>query len=292
MAESTKEPDTDILGVKTVAKIADKAVDSILSGLGEFFKLICEPAAEEFGFLLKDKVAYYRLINLQKISEKVKRKAEAKKLKFTGEIKPRLLKEILEESSWCEDNIIQEMWAGLILEGSTNPASTDDNLIYVDYLKKLTAFQARLLNKIYSDPRACSVRPPIGFWDEGSYNPENPLIYDVSMIIQLFPGDLATIVPISNVTHEKILQDTSGHSIALGRFKPQIEKLKTLGLINDFQTLPGPRIQIKFIPNEAGLDLYMRGLGISVYPIEAFLLTLQHWNQLKGIDPFKYNPGA
>ena len=284
------EPDNsfDFFGMKTLAKISDKTITKLLDGLGEFFKLICAPAAEEVGLYLRDKISYYRIVNLYKISEKLKKKAKSRNLQFTGYMQPRLLKEISEEASWCEDDIIQEMWAGLITESSTNAKSNDDSLIYVDYLKRITSFQARLLNKIYSDPRACSVRQPISFVEGGRYNPENELVYRIETILNLYPGDLSSFVPIENITHEKIIVDSTNHGIALGRFKPQIENLKALNLVHDIFFLPGPTIKVKFIPNEFGLDFYMRCLGYSVYPLEAFILTLQHWNLNKNIDPFSY----
>ena len=50
--------------------------------------------------------------------------------------------------------------------------------------------------------------------------------------------------------------------------------------------------KVQFLPTYQGLDFYMRCLGYSVYPIEAFLLTLQHWCSLKNIDPFTYESNA
>ncbi len=278
----------DLFGTKDITKYAGKTLDKLTDGLGEFIKIICKPAAEEFGLLIKDKIAYYRIINLYKISEKVKKKVKERDLNFTGNMSPRLLKEIVENSSYCEDDGIKNMWAGLIANSSTNPNATDDTLIYIDTLKKMTSFQACLLNLIYSDPRACSISPPLTFFDRGDYNPQNVILFYADSILNAFPGDLTDIVPIHNTTHDKIINDINNHGIAIGRLKPQIENLKSLNLIHEVIFLEGKKLRMHFMPNVSGLDFYMRCLGYSLYPLESFILTLQHWCSLKNIDPFTF----
>ena len=46
---------------------------------------------------------------------------------------------------------------------------------------------------------------------------------------------------------------------------------------------------VRVFPSLKGLDFYMRCLGYSIYPLEAFILMLQHWCELRGIDPFTYH---
>lgn len=160
--------------------------------------------------------------------------------------------------------------------------------MYTDILKRLTPFQARLINAIYFDPRCCSVEFPIVNRGYDAFFPDNELLYNVTDILSLYPGDLSEIVPIADISHDEILQTKSNHDIALSRFKPQIDTLKVLGLIHNvfFQTNGG--LEIEFYPSLKGLDFFMRCLGYSIYPLEAFILTLQHWNKLENIDPFSY----
>lgn len=278
----------DIVGVKPVSKAIEKAADKTVDGLGAFFGAICMPAAEEFGLLLRDKVAAYRYKNLESISHKAQKKIEHQKIKVSGQANPVLVREVLEEASWCEDENIQSMWAGLLSVAAGNTAISDDSLVYTDTLKRLTPFQAKLINEVYFDPRCCSVKPPIGNHEDDSFYPENKLIYSVTQVLKLYPGDLSEIVPIANASHEKILKTKDDHGIALSRFRPQIEALKVLGLIHDVKFLNNSSDGIYVFPSLKGLDFFMRCLGYSVYPLEAFILTLQHWNSLKGIDPFTY----
>lgn len=279
----------DLLGIKPVAKALEKVTDKTMDGLGSFFGAICMPAAEEFGLLLRDKIATFRKKNLVAIAEKSKEKIREQKIRVSGQSNPVLIREVLEEASWSDDNEIQSMWAGLLSIASGNNAISDDSLIYTDILKRLTPFQARLINAIYFDPRCCSVKPPISTHVNGTFYPDNKLIYSVRDVLELYPGDLSEIVPIANTTHDNLLNSVRDHFIAISRFRPQIEALISLGLIHDVKFLNNSKDGISVYPNLKGLDFFMRCLGYSVYPLEAFILTLQHWNNEKGIDPFKYN---
>lgn len=278
----------DILGTKPLANAVEKIAERSVDGVGAFFGAICMPAAEEFGLLLRDKVAAFRKKNLESIASKSREKIEHQKLEPTGDANPLLLRQIIEDASWSEDPSIQSMWAGLLAVASSKRAVADDSLVYTDTLKRLTPFQARLINRIYSDPRCCSVKQPIASHSQSVFYPENKLIYSVVDVLKQFPGDLSDIVPIANSTHEKILSTENDHGIAISRFRPQIEALMTLGLIHEVHFLNHGTEGIRVFPSLKGLDFYMRCLGYSVYPLEAFILTLQHWCQLRGIDPFTY----
>lgn len=275
----------DILGVKPVAKALEHASTKTIDGISAFFAAICMPAAEEFGLVLRDRVAKYRQDNLASIAEKTKSTIERTETIPTGDCNPRLLHEVIEEGSWTDDGCIQQMWAGLITSACDTASAADDSLIYTEALRRLTPFQARLINHVYGDPRCCSV-PTSSIIYESAYTPKNPLIYPARELLQLYPHDLSKFVNIANITHQKILDDESSHTIALGRFRPQIGMLVALGLLRDARLVNGGKEGMIFLPSLKGLDLYMRGLGYKVYPLEAFIVTQQHWCTLKGIDPY------
>ena len=273
----------DILGVKPVAKAIEHASVKTIDGISAFFGAICMPAAAEFGLLLKDRVAKFRQDNLQKIAEKTKAKIEHLKVEPTGDCNPRLIQEAIEQGSWSDDSCIQDMWAGLIAAAADTAPAADDSLIYTETLRRLTPFQARLLNHIYGDPRACSV--PTGSIPINSvYTPQNSLSFSGREILELYPDDLSKFVNIANTTHEAILEDEASYGIALGRFRPQIDSLVSLGLLRDARIVDRGN-GLLVLPSLEGLDLYMRGLGHKIYPLEAFIATQQHWCKLKDIDP-------
>ncbi len=277
----------DILGAKPLAKAVEHASTKTVDGISAFFAAICMPAAEEFGLLLRDRVANFRQANLASIAEKAKQKLEHAKASPTGDCNPRLIHEVIEHGSWADDSCIQQMWAGLIAAASSSAAAADDSLVYTDTLRRLTPFQARVLNCVYADPRCCSVATHT-IADDAMYTPTNPLIYSAREILELYPDDLSKFVNIAYVTHADVLENPTNHSLALGRFRPQIDALVSAGLFRDARISNSEPCAVKFLPSMKGLDLYMRGLGYKVYPLEAFILTQQHWCKLKGIDPASY----
>lgn len=277
----------DILGAKPVAKAIEHASAKTVDGISSFFSAICMPAAEEFGLMLRDRVASYRQKNLASIAEKTTSAIERTRAVPTGDCNPRLIHEVIEHGSWVDDGCIQQMWAGLIAVASNTPSAADDSLVYTETLRRLTPFQARILNHVYGDPRCCSVTTnPIV--DDSLYTPTNPLIYPARELLEIYPDDLSKFVNIANTTHQAILDDEVSHGIALGRFRPQVDALVTLGLFRDARLVNGGTGGVHFLPSLKGLDLYMRGLGYKIYPLEAFIVTQQHWCRLAGIEPFSH----
>lgn len=274
----------DILGTKPIAKAVEHASVKTVDGISAFFAAICMPAAEEFGLVLRDRVATFRQRNLTKIAEAAKTKIEHTGVKPNGNTSPRLIHEVIEQGSWASDDCIQKMWGGLIAAASDISEAADDSLVYTESLRRLTPFQAKLLNHVYSDPRCCSVRAS-EIIVESLYTPSNPLKFSAREILELYPSDLSNFVNIANTTHQKILDDETNHAIAMGRFRPQIDALVTLGLFRDAQISSADSNPIFFLPSLKGLDLYMRGLGYKIYPLEAFILTQQYWCEQRGIDP-------
>lgn len=278
----------DIFGAKPLAKAVEKVTERSVDGISSFFGAICMPAAEEFGLLLKDKIAAYRTKNLEAIAAKTKEKIENQKLKPSGDASPQLLRQVIDEASWSADESIQSMWAGLLAIASATRAAADDSIVYTETLKRLTPFQAHLVNRIYGDPRCCSVKQAGTPKSGSAFYPENRLIYTTVDILKQFPGDLGDIVAIHNATHTVILNDEQMWLLAISRFRPQIDALTTLGLLEAVNFITDGKGGIEAIPSLKGLDFYMRCLGYSIYPLEAFILTLQHWCKLRGIDPFTY----
>lgn len=277
----------DLLGIKPVAAAAEHASKAVVDGVGKFLSAICMPAAEEIGLALRDRVARFRQKNLADIVHKTQERLEQQSAVPTGECSPPLVRQIIEEASWVDDACIQDMWAGLLATACTT--EVDDSILYTDVLKRLSPFQARVLNLLYSDPRTYDVAGFAQLRDE-EFSPRYPVIYPVEEILGLFPGDLSRFVPIEGVTHASILADAGLHYLAIGRFRPQLDGLVALGLARFAQIAPAVRnertVTVTFQPSVKGLDLYMRGQGITLYPLEAFLVARNHQYHSMGMTPF------
>jgi hypothetical protein len=140
----------DLLGAKPVAKAVDRVAEGVVAGAGAFLSRICLPVAEEFGLLLKDRVSRWRATNAASILTKAERLTESEK--GTLEAHPQIVWDIIEKGSWAEDEVIQEMWAGL-LASSCRSGKGDSDLHFTLLLNQLTSLQVRVL------AYACEVAP-------------------------------------------------------------------------------------------------------------------------------------
>jgi Abortive infection alpha len=136
----------DALGIKPLADAIKTGTQAIVDGASAFLSRICLPAAEEFGFALKDKVHHWRETN--KVTMLFK--AEQKLKKFSTlegkHAHPRLVADILNHGSWTEKDSIQNMWAGLLASACTDDGQDESNLIFIKILSQLTALEATILN--------------------------------------------------------------------------------------------------------------------------------------------------
>jgi hypothetical protein len=131
----------------SIAKSIDAATALGLSSIGKFLSLTCKPLLEEFGLTFKDKISSYRLTNIIKTLEKAQGKLIYDSEKNSLAIHPRIAHQIIEHASLADDDGLQEMWAGLFAT-SCDRNTDDENIIFVDILKQLTASQVKLLNYI------------------------------------------------------------------------------------------------------------------------------------------------
>src|SRR5688572_12603346 len=141
MAEEQKS--TDVLGIKPFGDAVNTLTKGAVEGAGAFLGRICLPAAGEFGLLLQDKVRAWRAQNATRIANK----AEAL-LKNAHDVHahPRVVWGVLEHGSWCDEDRILSMWAGLLATACDKEGNDEANLLFVRILSQLTSSQVRVLN--------------------------------------------------------------------------------------------------------------------------------------------------
>lgn len=134
----------DILGIKPIADSLNSITKETLAAASAFLSRICLPAAEEFGFLLRDRVSSWRINNqlrmLQKSEEKYKRISQE-----SLHAHPRLVASILDHSAWTDAADLHDMWAGLLASSCTPDGKDESNLIFVNILAQLTAVQGNII---------------------------------------------------------------------------------------------------------------------------------------------------
>lgn len=135
----------DIFGIKPIGEAINTTVTKSFEGIEGFLKLVCAPALEEVGLLLKDKVRHWRLNNVLGILEKAKGKLDFSEEKLQIKAHPRVALSIIDNGSLNDNEEMQELWAGLFASACTKDGQDDENLIFVDLLKKLTVSEARIL---------------------------------------------------------------------------------------------------------------------------------------------------
>ena len=147
MKEQNKN-NVDLFGLAPYGEAIKISVEKSFKAAQAVLGRICLPAAEELGLMFQDKVRYWRLNNIIKIIQKSEGKMDFEGEKLTLSAHPRVVKEIMDNGSWCDDETLQEMWAGLIASSCEKNEGDDINLLFVNTLKNLTSNQAKLLNFI------------------------------------------------------------------------------------------------------------------------------------------------
>ncbi len=136
------------MGIAPYGEAIKISVEKGFDGAQALLSRVCLPAAEELGLMFQDKVRYWRLNNIIRIIQKSGNlfDFDNEKLKLTAH--PRVVKEILDNGSWCDDDGLQDMWAGLIASSCNQQAGDDSNLPFANTLKSLTSRQAKILKFI------------------------------------------------------------------------------------------------------------------------------------------------
>ena len=143
--ERPENTSVDIFGIKPIGNAIEHVTKTTVDGMAAFLGRICNPAAEEVGHLLQDKVKRWRAERAQKVVIAAMRKHEQNKIDPAFRAHPRLVNVAIEQGSWQSDDMICEMWGGL-LASSCSPNGIDDgNLIFLNTLSQLTSLQVRIL---------------------------------------------------------------------------------------------------------------------------------------------------
>jgi len=228
----------DIFGIKVYGEALKIVVKKAAGKTTEFLSKICMPAAGEFGLMMKDGIRYWRLNNINIMVEKAQGKFKWDSENQELILNPRIGLEIIENSSWQDDESILEMWAGL-LASSLDENPDDANLMFIRILNNLSSVQCKLLNYLCSK---CEVKID-----------KNNLIY-TDKYVEL---EIQTLYRITGI-------------IDISRLDRELDYLRSLELLpggglsggGGFQLNQEDFSLIKLIPTSLALHLYARAQGI------------------------------
>lgn len=225
----------DIIGIKPIADSIKIATKETIAGASSFLSRICLPAAEEFGFLLRDKVSNWRLNNqlqmLKKSEEKYCKYSEA-----SAHAHPRLVSSILDHSSWTDSDNVHDMWAGLLASSCTTDGNDESNLIFVNILSQLTGLQAKIVKHCCE---AAKKNISIAGW----------------ILAEPYSLELAKLEEVVGIKD-------------LHRLDRELDHLRSLG-ISEAGFLPDSKMAI-LTPTSLGLQMYVRCQGYLGSPLEFF----------------------
>jgi hypothetical protein len=125
-----------------------KSVAATVENISDIVNKLAGPLSEEVGMLFGDKVRVYRVKNWIRTTLKTERLLREAGLSPNA-VPPRLFLPIMEASSVEENELLQDMWAGLL---ATASQETDDiSPSFIETMKQLTPNEARFLQGLYED---------------------------------------------------------------------------------------------------------------------------------------------
>lgn len=130
----------DIITKAALAYVTKDGIEKLLGPTFEYYGIGLKNTVESFNKKAKD--------NLNKIFQKsIIKKGE--RLKEKEIINPRILKEVVLDGSFCDTEIVQEYYSG-ILASSRTENGNDDGIYYINIIKGLSSRQLKFHYAIYS----------------------------------------------------------------------------------------------------------------------------------------------
>jgi hypothetical protein len=241
--ETTKS--VDMFGAKSWGDALKKAVEKSFDGAEAFLKRVCLPAAEELGLLFRDRVQFWRLMNMIKMVQKAEGFLQIADGQLQLVAHPRVAAKIIDEASWQDDDEVQSMWAGLLASSCTEDGEDDSNLLFINLLSQLSAAQAKTINYLCKTTKKSADKYGTV---SGQY-------------VYITLGELMEISGIQDMQ----------------RLDREIDHLKTVGLLTAVMQEGGLEIPddyrqytIGLFPSELAISLYVRSQGFVGSPKEYF----------------------
>lgn len=219
----------------TAAAIAYVAKDGVEKLLGPTFEYVGEGlknTIEKFNVGAKE--------NISKIFEKAINKKKDK-IEEDGKVSPRIVKDIVLDGSFCDTNVLQEYYSG-ILAASRTINGDDSDVFYLNIIKGLSSEQLKLHYVIYSKFLNVYKGEKVNLHED-----KNIRNYKVNFML----SDFIDIFGLKNL-------DVSTFT------SQSIPALHTAGLLRAYSfDLSLEENQFSFTITLVGLSLFLRALGFS-----------------------------
>ncbi len=243
------DPVTASIGGLTV--VGSKLAPTAAKGLMSFLGRICNPAADELGALLADKVASVRQRNAAALLEKTQSILEPDGAATALHTPPRVAYKILEHGSWIDEDLLRDLWSGLLASSCTASGDDDSNMLFTSLLEDMTSLQAKIL----------------AFGSQRSVK-----LVDESGLVGACPVSVSL----------PALQEITG-CVDIQRLDRELDCMRERGLLSEggFTFSHGTKLAI-VTPTALGIQLWCRCQGSRSTPADFFTLT--HVSHLSGIE--------
>jgi hypothetical protein len=112
----------------------------------ELLERLCSPCRHLIRTLLSQAGDAWRAENTARFLVALHRNLGETVPASAGSVHPRVVVRVLEEASWVEDELLREMWAGLLAAAIRSGDRSDQDVMFIPRLAAMTTLQARLLN--------------------------------------------------------------------------------------------------------------------------------------------------
>lgn len=117
------------------------------------------PLFDEMAQDLRQRYAERRARNLEAILDAGARRLGSE-LEKPGTVPPRLLGLLLDEASWCEDEVLSEYWGGVLAASRTPDGRDDRGITWAKAISRLSRFQVRAHYLLYTAMRHAALSAP------------------------------------------------------------------------------------------------------------------------------------
>ncbi|MBS1972663.1 MAG: DUF4393 domain-containing protein [Bdellovibrionales bacterium] len=117
----------------------------------KFIRVLTDEPMKELSGILSDKLKFYRWRNQQQILLKAAEYLRSNNI-LTRKIPLRELIPLLEYSSMEDEELLQDLWAGILANSANSNSSNRSNLVFIEILKSLSKMEAEILQVISSIP--------------------------------------------------------------------------------------------------------------------------------------------
>lgn len=150
MSEDTEAIKETAKAVQEVAKTSGQAIEST-NKFGAFIARFISGSLEQGMGIFEDKLKYMRWENQQKLMNRAEEFMRENGL--SGPTKPLPMKlaiPLFQAASLEDDSELQDLWAKLLVNSSTEASGVFLNRIYISILERLSPLEAQILSAIYS----------------------------------------------------------------------------------------------------------------------------------------------